>query len=390
MTAAADHVFVDSPAGLDAIAEALATASWVAIDSESNSMFVHVEQVCLIQLNVAGKLFVIDPIALGVTAVRKGETPSTALAALAPGLARTDRPLFVHGGEYDAAVLERDFGWVLGGLYDTQQAASLLGYEKTGYGALVEKVCDVKLGKAFATYDWKTRPLDPAALAYAIDDVVYLPRVAEVMRAEVAAADIVDEVDVANQVVADARWTGGFDPHRIWRIKEIERLDEASLKALWRLYAWREEVANTENIPAGRLVNDEVLKAIARRRPKTVDDLAQSRLKPHLVRRYGGAAVEAIAASAADPRPRRRGFSPPSPDVAAREDRLKKWRRDEATRRAEAEGRPIPLQLVLPAKALEHLKGVDGVGGVDFDQVPQFGTARRRRYGAAIEALCKA
>ena len=68
-----------------------------------------------------------------------------------------------------------------------------------------------------------------------------------------------DEVAIQNAVVSDSRWTATFDPTRMWRIKDIDELDDNSLRALAKLYVWRHEVAAIEDQPAGRLVNDEVL-----------------------------------------------------------------------------------------------------------------------------------
>lgn len=379
--------FIDTDAGLDDVAAALADAAWVALDSESNSMFVYKEQVCLLQMNVGAKdggsaLFVVDPLALGVTS---STTPSPRLDRLKAGLERSDRPLYLHGGEYDVAVVRRDFGIALGGVWDSQQAASLLGHEKTGYGSLVEHFCGVKLGKGYATYDWATRPLDGDALAYAVDDVVYLPKIVEQLRADVEAAGIVDEVAVANAAVAAQVWSVAFDPERFWRMKDLEQLDELALKTLKRLYVWRDAAARADDVPAGRFVNDEVLKWLARHRPTTLAALRHGRFKASLVDRHGDDVVNAIHAAAGDAAPR----PPPRPsvprDVVAREERLKAWRRREAEERSAKEQRPIPLQLVLPARALEQLKQTATPA---LDEIPQLGAARVARYGATLLQIC--
>jgi ribonuclease D len=378
---------ITDAAGVNALGDALMKAPFVAVDSESNSMFVYREQVCLVQLNVGGDFYVVDPLALGVTSKDTVNGPSRVLDALAPGLARSDRPLYVHGGEYDAAVLGRDFGFVLGGLYDTQQAASLLGWAKTGYGSLVKELCGVELSKKYATYDWATRPIDPDAMAYAVDDVVYLPELVAALQKAVAAAGIEDEVAMANAVVADSRWSTTFDPGRMWRIKDIDALDHNGLRALQKLFIWRNDVAAAVDQPAGRLINDEVLKWLARHRPKSVADLKGTKLKAGLVAAHGQSLVDAIASAQHDPVPQKPAATKPAPAVLAREERLKAWRRAEAERRGKAEGRTVPLQLVLPSKALEHLKGLKGAD-VDLDAVPQLGARRKALYGDAIIAAC--
>ena len=248
-----------------------------------------------------------------------------------------------------------------------------------------DEVAGVVLGKAWATYDWATRPLHPEALAYAIDDVVYLPGLAETLKAAVTAADIEDEVDQANRVVAASGWNGGFDPAGMWRIRDINALGSDGLRVLARLYAWRDKAAQAENLPAGRMINNEVLALLARHPPHSPADLRKSRLKGYIVDRYGPALLEAIALAKDDPVPQRRETLRMSPESQAREQRLKVWRREEAERRTRAEGRTVPLQLVLPARALEHLTLH---GATDLAAVPQLGTRRSARYGDVLLGLC--
>ena len=63
--------WIDSPSGLAHLAEALATASEVALDTESNAMHAYRERLCLVQIGVLGPkgqpdalaVFAIDPLA---------------------------------------------------------------------------------------------------------------------------------------------------------------------------------------------------------------------------------------------------------------------------------------------------------------------------------------
>ena len=61
-----------------------------------------------------------------------------------------------------------------------------------------------------------------------------------------------------------------------------------------------------------------------------------------------------------------------------REKQLKKWRR------AEAERRGVPMQVVLPVVALKHLQVH---GGDDLESVPQLGGKRIRQYGEKLTEL---
>ncbi len=375
-----EHTWVDSPRRLKDLAAAMAAAPWIAIDTEANSMFVYREQMCLLQINAAGAMFVVDTLALMAASPQAG-VPNPALAEIAGELSRADRPCYVHGGEYDVGIFKRDFGISLGGVWDSQQAASLLGWEKTGYGAAVERVCSVLLDKAYTQYDWGTRPLDPNALRYAVDDVVYLPKVCETLRAEISAADLDEELAIANQAVASTTWTGGFDPGGFWRIKGVRELKPHALGILAALHAWRDGLARIHNKPPGRVVNNENMLSIARNAPTNFQLLKKVGVKGWLMSAHGDDLIATIKRAQSDPqplpsRPRARDVLP---EEEERETRLKDWRRSEAERRQ------VPLQVVLPAKALEHLKQ-HGAG--DLGVVPQLGPKRIRLYGDDLRRLC--
>lgn len=386
------HRWLDRPDQLPELAAALAVTPWLAIDTEANSMFVYRECMCLLQLNLGGEIWIVDTLALlraeswaGLTPTSGPAPRSTALDPLRDGFARSDRTLWIHGGEYDCALLRRDFGLTLGGLWDTQQAGAFLNFEKTNYGALVERCCQIVLAKGHAQYDWATRPLDADALTYAIDDVLHLPKVGEQLRGEIATADLVEEHALANAAVAataSSSGEGGFDPAGFWRIKGVRDVPKDHLGVLAALYAWRDGVALILNKPPGRVVNNESLLAIARQAPLNFQHLKRTGVKGWILSEHGEALLATIKAARSQPEaypqpPRHREVDEAE---EKREDRLKDWRRGEALRR------DVPLQVVLPAKALDHLKRH---GAVDLATVPQLGAKRIALYGAKLTDLCR-
>ncbi len=372
--------WIDRREDLPAVVAAVAASPWLGLDSEGNSMHAYRERMCLLQLNAGGTLFLIDTLALMGGAET---TPSAALAPLAALLADPARTVLLHGGEYDAGTLRRDFGIGLGRVWDSQQAASMLGWPQTGYAAVVEKICGVKLEKAFTHYDWAKRPIDPGALRYAVDDVVHLPAVHEHLTAAIAAADLVEELAIANAAVRDARWSGGFDPGGFWRIKGVRDLGPNAHGVLAALWSWRDAVARELDLPPGRLLNGELLLVLARKTPTSYQQLKHCGVHGRLLASHGDALIEVIRSARTappdlPPRAHHREVEPAEED---RERRLKDWRRSEAERRQ------VPLQAVLPAKALEHLKRH---GAEDLTAVPQLGAKRIGLYGDKLQALCRA
>jgi ribonuclease D len=366
--------WIADAAGVAAVGAACAAAPWIALDTEANSMHAYRERCCLVQINAGGRLFVIDPIALA------GDDP---LAPLRAPLEDPAITVWLHGGEYDAAVMRRDFRIQLRGVFDSQQAASLLGWEKTGYGSVVERLLGVQLAKEFSQYDWAIRPLDPGALAYAVDDVVHLPEAARQLRELISQADLAEECAIANRAVEDATWGGGYDPGGFWRVKGVRELGRPCLPVLAALWAWRDGVAREIDRPAGRVVNNETMLALCRRPIATFQQLKHAGVKSAVLASHGESLLACLKEANAHPpelppRPHHREVPP---EEEEREKRMKDWRRTESERRG------VTMQAVLPAKALEHLKRY---GAEDLAAVPQLGDKRVRLYGEKLRQLCAA
>ncbi len=148
------------------------------------------------------------------------------------------------------------------------------------------------------------------------------------------------------------------------------------------LYLWRDGVGRDSDKPPGRVVNNEQLLALARQVPLSFQQLKRSGVKSWVLSAHGDALLEAIKQGREKgddvlPAPRHREVDE---SEEKREDRLKDWRR------SEAEKRNVPLQVVLPARALDHLKRH---GAVDLTTVPQLGAKRSERYGAKLLDLCR-
>lgn len=369
---ASDYTLVTRRDELDELAALMAEAPEHAIDCEANSGFAYNERMCLLQVNVAGRLWLVDLVVL--------PHDRDVLEPLRPTLESPAKATLLHGGEYDVGLLKRDFGIRPAGVWDSQQAASLLGWPQTGYGRLVERICGVSLAKGHAFHDWARRPLAPGPLRYALDDVRYLPAVCRRLRELVHEADLGEEVQIAGQAVARATWNGGFRPDGLWRIKGVRQLERSRLPLLTALWLWRDEAARQADMPGGRLLNNALLLAVARAAPRRSDDLRRLGLRGKRLDRWGGDIVRVVESARRDPPPVPAPPVAPRPNPAERErsKRLRDWRRQEAARRGVAE------QAVLPAVALRYLAEH---GGADLAAVPQLGAKRMRLYADALARL---
>ncbi len=367
--------YVDEPDKLGPLADSLAREPWHALDTESNSGFSYREQLCLLQLNVGGRLWLVDLIALD------GAGP---LEKLRQVLESPERTTYLHGGEFDVGCLKRDFDLELRGVWDSQQASTFLGFERTGYAAVVERLCGVELDKAYTQYDWARRPLDREVLAYAIDDVRYLPKICRALEGQIVDADLEEELAIANRVVEESIWDGGYRPNGFWKIRGAGNLKPSSLPVLAALWAWRDRVARAEDRAPGRTLNNRLLLALSANPPRNRNALRRVGVRGRLAA-HADELLKLIQSARTDPAPVPPRPRSPAPEgnadgrtIKRREESLKKWRNAEADRRG------VPHQVVLPSRALDHLKR-HGAG--DLEGVPQLGAKRIRMYGERLTEL---
>jgi ribonuclease D len=190
-------------------------------------------------------------------------------------------------------------------VFDTQLAAPLLGHaEQIGYANLVHAILDVRLHKAHSRTDWSRRPLTPAQLRYAGDDVLYLGRIYQRILADLELGGRMEWLKESHARLIDPEQYRQT-PERAWRrLKGVDRLDARQQSAAQRLAAWREATAQSENRPRGWILSDEILLVLARMLPRSSDDLERVRnLSDAVRRRHGATLLRHIAEALESPLP---------------------------------------------------------------------------------------
>lgn len=306
---------IDTPEGLRTLCEELAGAPVLAIDTEFIRERSYAPKLELVQVATAsGVIAAIDYGRLG----RLDNDPFLPLMS-DPSILKV-----FHAAEQDLEVLQALSGAPVAPMFDTQLAAGLVGYgAKPGYGALVEAVLKVRLPKGESMTDWSIRPLTPAQLEYALDDVRYLLQVYERIRAELErqgrapwAHQECDRLCASLEAQTKAR----ENPDTLYlRVRGRGGLDAGGLQVLRALAKWREEEAQRRDRPRGSILKDEMLVELARRAPSQVKQLRNLRgIQPRDLDRYGDELVAVVSTALSRPRSEYPAAEPPAgpPDEA--------------------------------------------------------------------------
>lgn len=236
----------------------LADATSIAFDTEFVSENTYRPELCLIQIAANEKLVVIDP--LGIE-----EVGIFWKALVAPG-----HETIVHAGREELCFCLDSQERGPTKLFDVQLAAGLVGYEyPAGYGNLTERVIGKKPHKAETRTDWRRRPLSKRQIEYALDDVRYLEAIRNALgerlesmgRTDWLTAEMQRWQDSVKESRSDGRWR---------RVSGSSGLSPRSLAIVRELWLWRDAEACRLNRPPRRVLRDDLIVELARRRDADV------------------------------------------------------------------------------------------------------------------------
>lgn len=309
---------IDQTAQLAPLLAALDRAAEVALDTEADNLFHYRTRVCLLQFYVAEEVFLVDVLA------------PVDLAPLWSRLAT--KHLIMHGSDFDLRLLYDLCRFTASSLFDTVLAAQLLNRPRVGLASLLEQHFGVALDKDSQKANWSQRPLSKGLLDYATLDVLHLPALRDILRAELIALGRLEwhEQQCQRQILVG---TEGFAPadENDWRIGRSERLRGRGLTVLHAAWHWRESTASRLDVPPFKVCSTDLLLKLAEAADRGVSE-AEILASIHLGKRHerlASSLAEAVRAGLArDPQtlPRRRGrgdFTPFTVEELARQDALK-------------------------------------------------------------------
>ena len=250
---AVSHLTLTSQSDLLDYCGRLYDADWIAMDTEFVSEDSYRPELCLIQVAGPEGMALIDTIAV------KDVTPFW--KALAEG----DHETIVHAGRGDLEFCLRSVKQRPKQLFDTQVAAGLVGIEyPIGLRNLILKIVGDRSKKHETRTDWRRRPLSGRQIEYALDDVRHLREIADFLHRRLNELGRVDWLrdemehwqDDVERSLLQERWR---------RLSGSSGMDRKSLALARELWRWREVEAERRNIPARRVLRDDLLVELAKR-----------------------------------------------------------------------------------------------------------------------------
>jgi ribonuclease D len=283
-----DAIWVDRSDELPELADTLASQSTIGVDTEFLRERTFFPKLCLLQLSAGGRVWCVDTLRVG------------SLDALLPVLTGERTVKLIHAARQDLEALYLTSKEIVSPVFDTQIAAACIGLKpQVGYAELAKTLLDVDIPKGQTRTDWSLRPLTPAQLEYAADDVLYLGDIAAELTRRLGALKREHWVREDCLELLDRKLYEP-DPAQAWaRVRGISQLRPEPRSRAKAIAVWREKMARERDLPRAWVLSDAAVFAIAQANPATPDAL--DRIQPMNERFATGLLAALSARNGEDP-----------------------------------------------------------------------------------------
>jgi ribonuclease D len=230
----------------------------LALDVEGDfNLHQYGEKLCLIQLYDGEEAVLIDPFKVSFDLIKRILESRSILKIMfdAPG---------------DRAFLFKNHGIDVLSILDLQTAVLLLNYEKNDLASVLHAALGIEHNrskKKFQQYNWTKRPIEDAALEYAVDDVVHLFDLKEKLLADIIQNKLMDQFILRNLQAQNKPHIYSTKP-RLFRTKNFKTLKSREQRMFETLYQIREKHAKRLNHPPHSILPNDLLFRLAMSREK--------------------------------------------------------------------------------------------------------------------------
>lgn len=274
--------WIATPLSLKKAAGELVSYPRLAVDTEANSLHAYREQLCLIQFSTPLTDYLVDPLSIKDLLALNHIFEN-------PGIEKV-----FHAVEYDLICLKRDVSINVVNLFDTMQAARILGYQQVGLDSVLSYKLGITLDKKYQKADWGKRPLSPEMLNYARLDTHYLLELRDSFQTELEERGRWELACEEFIRLAQGNGNGKAQIPAWQRVKGGQKCSDRQLTILQELCIWRETQARRMNRPLFRVIEDQSLVAIAQAAPKDHAGLSSIGLTTRQIDIYGDQILQAV------------------------------------------------------------------------------------------------
>jgi ribonuclease D len=249
-----EYTYIDTNAAFaDYLKDLKERGVWeVALDIEGEfNLHVYGERFCLLQITDGEREVAVDPLAVS------GDPLKQLLE---------DRNLLkvTYDCASDRLLLAKSHGILMNSILDLRPAVELLDYPKQDLSSVLDSELGVReegSKKRFQQYNWTRRPIDSAAIEYAMDDVRHLFALKEVLLRQLAERGQMERYILENLKRQDREPDTNRKPG-VLRSGRFKRLSRSRQKEFERIHDIRDRYARQLDLPPDTVLSNKDIFAL--------------------------------------------------------------------------------------------------------------------------------
>ncbi len=251
---------------LRALCGRLSKSDYVTVDTEFLRDKTYYSKLCLIQIADDNEYHAIDTLSAGLDLKPFYDLMENESVVKVFHAAKQDIEIFVN----HANVIPTP-------LFDSQIAAMVCGFgDSIGYEKLVASFCNEQLDKSTRFTDWSRRPLTERQIDYALGDVTHLRTIYKKLKSQLEKSRRESWLKEELEELMD-RETYIVHPENAWQRIKIRNNNRRFNAIVRKVAEWREDQAQSRNLPRNRIMRDEVLLELSAVRPQHTNALTSIR-----------------------------------------------------------------------------------------------------------------
>ena len=237
---------VDNSEELDNLDEELSKADIIGLDTEFDWRTTYFPKLSLIQIVANSKLFLIDCLKIDPSKVLKKYLESKNCLKI------------FHSVRSDATVLSKCLNIHSLNVFDIQVADQILSQSNIrSYGKIVKSFFGIELKKSETNSNWLKRPLTQNQIKYAFDDIDFLVEIYGFQKKKLT------KIGILKQAFSKSEEEAVLGNSSLKKLR-LERQKNSLSKKDQKIFLWREEVAEQENVPPAYIFKDKHIKHLSK------------------------------------------------------------------------------------------------------------------------------
>ena len=237
---------VDNSEALDILDEELSRADIIGLDTEFDWRTTYFPKLSLIQIVANSKLFLIDCLKIDPSKVLKKYLESKNCLKI------------FHSVRSDATVLSKCLNIHSLNIFDIQVADQILSQSNIrSYGKIVKSFFGIELKKSETNSNWLKRPLTQNQIKYAFDDIDFLIEIYGYQKKKLT------KIGILKQAFSKSEEEAVLGNSSLKKLR-LERQKNSLSKKDKKIFLWREEVAERENVPPAYIFKDKYIKHLSK------------------------------------------------------------------------------------------------------------------------------